>query len=173
MELRTFVNWWMWCLVTDSSCSTWGRRLTVRSRVSSASVSKDWVRETTCTARSCWAHSPRGGLTDSFLLAWGELVARGAQKKPDLVEGITLAPTARLSRPGPRKIWHRVQELAGRARRRLPCRGANRDAGPLPGTAKTPSLGLAPRTPPACWSGPSLTPNAQKAQRPGHAPTPP
>ena len=32
------------------------------------------------------------GLTESFLLTWGELVARGAQKKPDLVEGITLAP---------------------------------------------------------------------------------
>ena len=92
MELRTFVNWWMWCLVTDSSCSTWGRRLTVRSRVSSASVSKDWVRETTCTARSCWAHSPRGGLTESFLLAWGELVARGAQKIADQVEGVAFAP---------------------------------------------------------------------------------
>ena len=33
----------------------------------------------------------REGLTESFLLTWGELVARGAQKKPDLVEGITLA----------------------------------------------------------------------------------
>ena len=42
-------------------------------------------------------------------------------------------PTARLSRPGPRQVWHRVQELAGRARRRLPCGGANRDARPLPG----------------------------------------
>ena len=35
--------------------------------------------------------------------------------------------------PGPRKVWHRVQELARRARRRLPCGGANRDAGSLPG----------------------------------------
>ena len=77
--------------MTDSSCSTLGRRLTVRSRVSSASVSKDWVRETTCTARSCWAYSPRGVLTESFLLAWGELVARGAQKIADLIEGIALA----------------------------------------------------------------------------------
>ena len=34
----------------------------------------------------------REGLSESFLLTWGELVARGAQKKPDLVEGITLAP---------------------------------------------------------------------------------
>ena len=42
-------------------------------------------------------------------------------------------PTARLSGPGPRKVWHRVQELVGRARRRLPCRGANRDSGSLPG----------------------------------------
>ena len=31
------------------------------------------------------------GLTESFLLTWGELVARGVQKKPDLVEGITCA----------------------------------------------------------------------------------
>ena len=31
------------------------------------------------------------GLSESFLLARGEPVARGAQKKPDLVEGITLA----------------------------------------------------------------------------------
>ena len=42
--------------------------------------------------------------------------------------------------PGPRKVWHRVQELVGRARRRLPCRGANRDAGSLPGTARTPLM---------------------------------
>jgi len=55
--------------------------------VSSASVSKDWVRETTCTARSCWAHSPRGVLAESFLLAWGELVARGAQEIADLGRG--------------------------------------------------------------------------------------
>ena len=32
------------------------------------------------------------GLTETFLLTWGEPVARGAQKKPDLIEGITLAP---------------------------------------------------------------------------------
>jgi len=31
------------------------------------------------------------GLSEAFLLTWGELVARGVQKKPDLVEGITLA----------------------------------------------------------------------------------
>ena len=31
------------------------------------------------------------GLTEAFLLTWGEPAARGAQKKPDLVEGITLA----------------------------------------------------------------------------------
>ena len=34
----------------------------------------------------------REGLTEAFLLAWGEPVARGAQKKPDLIEGIPLAP---------------------------------------------------------------------------------
>mgnify|MGYP000887559594 CR=1 FL=1 len=32
------------------------------------------------------------GLTESFLLARGELVARGAQKIADLIEGIALAP---------------------------------------------------------------------------------
>jgi len=42
-------------------------------------------------------------------------------------------PTARLSGPGPRKVWHRVQELAGRAWRRLPRGSANCDAGSLPG----------------------------------------
>ena len=35
----------------------------------------------------------REGCAESVLLAWGELVARGAQEKPDLVEGITLAST--------------------------------------------------------------------------------
>ena len=38
-----------------------------------------------------------------------------------------------LVRPGPGKVWHRVQELAGRARRRLPLRYPDRDTGPLPG----------------------------------------
>ena len=33
----------------------------------------------------------REGLTEAFLLAWGEPVARGAQEKPDLIEGIALA----------------------------------------------------------------------------------
>ena len=33
----------------------------------------------------------REGLTESFLLTWGEPVARGAQKIADLVEGIALA----------------------------------------------------------------------------------
>ena len=32
----------------------------------------------------------REGCAESVLLTWGELVARGAQEKPDLVEGITL-----------------------------------------------------------------------------------
>mgnify|MGYP001684646318 CR=1 FL=1 len=34
----------------------------------------------------------REGLTEAFLLAWGEPVARGAQKIADLIEGIALAP---------------------------------------------------------------------------------
>ena len=33
----------------------------------------------------------REGLTESFLLARGEPITRGAQKKPDLIEGIALA----------------------------------------------------------------------------------
>ena len=33
------------------------------------------------------------GLTEAFLLTWGEPITRGAQKKPDLIEGITLAST--------------------------------------------------------------------------------
>ena len=33
------------------------------------------------------------GRTESFLLTRGELVARGAQEKPDLIEGIPLAST--------------------------------------------------------------------------------
>ena len=42
-------------------------------------------------------------------------------------------PTARLSGPGPRQVWHRVQELARRARRTVSRRYPDRDAGSLPG----------------------------------------
>ena len=42
-------------------------------------------------------------------------------------------PTARLLGPGAGQVWHRVQELTGRARRRLPRGSANRDVGSLPG----------------------------------------
>ena len=34
----------------------------------------------------------REGLTEAFLLTLREPITRGAQKKPDLIEGITLAP---------------------------------------------------------------------------------
>ena len=48
-------------------------------------------------------------------------------------------PTACLSGPSPRKVLHGIQELAGRALRGLPEGGvANRDAGSLPGKARTP-----------------------------------
>ncbi len=50
-------------------------------------------------------------------------------------------PTARLSGPGPGQVWHRVQELAGRARKRLARRVPIATLDPLPGTARTPSLG--------------------------------
>ena len=33
------------------------------------------------------------GLTESFLLTWGEPATRGAQKIADLIEGVTLAPS--------------------------------------------------------------------------------
>ena len=33
----------------------------------------------------------REGLTEAFLLTWGEPAARGSQKKPDLIEGIAFA----------------------------------------------------------------------------------
>ena len=38
-------------------------------------------------------------------------------------------PTARLSGPGAGKVWHRIQELAGRARRTVSLRYPDRDAG--------------------------------------------
>ena len=66
---------------------------------------------------------------------------------PDTREGTS---HGKVVGPGPRQVWHRVQELAGRARRRLPCGGANRDAGSLPGTARTPST-INSKTPPASW----------------------
>ena len=34
----------------------------------------------------------REGLTEAFLLTLREPITRGAQKKPDLIEGVTLAP---------------------------------------------------------------------------------
>ena len=58
-------------------------------------------------------------------------------------------PTARLSGPGPGKVWHRVQELAGRARKRLPCGGANRDARSPSRDIRTP-LTTSSKTQPAC-----------------------
>ena len=59
-------------------------------------------------------------------------------------------PTARLSGPGAGQVWHRVQELAGRARKRLPCGGANRDAGSHSSDSTNAIAWPAPRTPPAC-----------------------
>ena len=57
--------------------------------------------------------------------------------------------------PGPRKVWHRVQELARRARRTVSLRYPDRDSGSLPGTARTPST-TSSKTPPAC-STPSIS----------------
>ena len=50
--------------------------------------------------------------------------------------------------PGPRQVWHRVQELARRARRTVSLRYPDRDTGSLPGTARTP-LTINSKTPPA------------------------
>ena len=60
-------------------------------------------------------------------------------------------PTARLSGPGSRKIWHRVQELARRAWRRLPLRYPDRDTRPPPrgGGSNNAIAWTIPRTPPA------------------------
>ena len=60
---------------------------------------------------------------------------RGPRELTDIVD-LTRGkdhPTARLSGSGPRKVWHRVQELAGRARKRLPCGSANRRLDPFQG----------------------------------------
>ena len=62
-------------------------------------------------------------------------------------------PTARLSGPGAGQVWHRVQELAGRARKRLPCGGANRDAG-------SPSKGQQERHRLACSKDATSVPGA-------------
>ena len=59
------------------------------------------------------------------------------------------SPHGPLIGPSPRQVWHRVQELARRARRRLPRGSANRDAGSLPGTARTPLM-TSSKTQPAC-----------------------
>ncbi len=59
-------------------------------------------------------------------------------------------PTARLSGPGPRKVWQRVQELARRARRTVSLRYTDRDSRPLQGgDSKNAIAWPAPRTQPA------------------------
>ena len=59
-------------------------------------------------------------------------------------------PTARLSGPGPRQVWHRVQELARRARRTVSLRYPDRDSRPLQGgDSKNAIAWPAPRTQPA------------------------
>ena len=58
--------------------------------------------------------------------------------------------TARLSGPGAGQVWHRVQELVGRARKRLAYGGANRDARSPSRDSKNAVAWLAPRMQPAC-----------------------
>ena len=62
-------------------------------------------------------------------------------------------PTARLSGPGAGQVWHRVQELAGRARKRLPLRYPDRDAG-------SPSKGQQERHRLACSKDATSVPGA-------------
>ena len=50
---------------------------------------------------------------------------------------------ARLSGPDPRQVWHRVQERGGAERGKDVCAGVRiATLDPLPGIARTPSLGL-------------------------------
>ena len=66
-------------------------------------------------------------------------------------------PTARLSGPCPGKVWHRAQELAGRARKRLARRVPIATLDPLPRGSKNAIAWPSPRTQPACsWDGQSL-----------------
>ena len=59
-------------------------------------------------------------------------------------------PTAHLSGSGPGKVWHRVQELARRARRTVSLRYPDRDAGSPSRDCKNATAWPAPRTQPAC-----------------------
>lgn len=59
-------------------------------------------------------------------------------------------PTARLSGPGAGQVWHRVQELAGRARKRLPRGSANRDARSPSRDSKNAIALTSSKTLPAC-----------------------
>lgn len=51
--------------------------------------------------------------------------------------------------PGPRKVWHRVQEPAGQARKRLACGSANRRLDPFQGQQERHRLASS-KTQPAC-----------------------
>ena len=81
----------------------------------------------------------RGGGGDRRALGPGSRQGSGGTTKTDDTRACVSSPasritrgkdhpTARLSGPCPGKVWHRAQELAGRARKRLACGGANRDA---------------------------------------------
>ena len=80
-----------------------------------------------------------------------------ADEAPRELTGITdhprgRPPTARLNGPGPRKAWHRIQELAGRARRTVSLRYPDRDTrSPPKGEGSNNTIAWpAPRTQPAC-----------------------
>ena len=52
------------------------------------------------------------GLTEAFLLTLREPITRGAQKKPDLIEGITLAPAV-TGRVLPGAATHLIKGITG------------------------------------------------------------
>ena len=86
--------------------------------------------------RGVWHHQDRRR---------GDLRAH-RHRGPDSREGTFHGPVVG---PGAVKVWHRVQER-GRARKRLPCGGANRDARSPSRDCKNAIAWPAPRMQPAC-----------------------
>lgn len=79
-------------------------------------------------------------------------------------------PTACLSGLGAGQVWHRAQELAGRAWKRLPCGGANHDARSPSRDSKNAIAWPAPRTQPAC-AAPFTSSNSPAMPHHTHQPT--
>lgn len=127
----------------------WGRRLSAGRSDSCAARSplQDWLdtwqpRGTPCSpisSRACKPHlmtppaSQGFGYWESMRGVWHhqDRRRRGPRELTGIVD-LTRGkdhPTVRLNGPDPRQVRHRVQELAGRARKRLARASPNRDAG--------------------------------------------